>query len=335
MEEDYKIKYLKYKKKYLDLKTSVGGASIGDRLTGMFKKSDVEIHREKIRDLLLKRLKEREEYLQSLVKGLDEKTRDSVLRFYRENFETGLLKLRDGKVFQEIKKLNNTTDNTEKILVQMFNTSDLDRVIRELVNRGITVVYEEVYVKNIISNNLTNSDYPKKTPNLSNLVELVSAVSYIDMCKDLGIKLNMQVCTAENVASKKQRIEKSNAMVKKLSDMLVDLNKDVLKAKDEINGSIIQVSKAIENRDKKLREYSSKAGLDKPVDSFEKLEQGLKKGLLSKKLVDSKLGAELGVDLLKLSGDLEKDKILLLNRLRERFISQVDVSNDKTIKLNL
>jgi hypothetical protein len=335
MEEDYKIKYLKYKKKYLDLKTSMGGGNLGDRLLGMFKKSDVEIHRENMKDLLLKRLKEREQYLQSLVRGLDEKTRESVLRFYRENFETGLLKLRDGKVFQEIKKLNNTTDNIEKILIKMFKTSDLDRVISELVNRGITVVYEEVYVKNVVANNLTNSDYPKKTPTLSNLLELVNSVSYIDMCKKLGLKLNMQVCTAENVATKKQRIEQSNLMVKKLSDILVDLNKDVLKVKDEINGSIIQVSKAIENRDKILREYSSKAGLITPVDSFEKLEQGLKKGLLSKKLVDSKLGTELGVDLSKLSGDIEKDKSNLMLLLSNRFISQVDISNDKTIKLNL
>jgi hypothetical protein len=333
MEEiDYQKKYLKYKKKYIDLRNSVGGAGIRDRLSGIFKKSDVEIHRDQVKELLIKSLKEREQYLQSLVKGLDEKTRDGVLRFYKENFDTSILK--DGKVFQEVKKISNTTDNLETILNRLFNTRDLNRVILDLVNRGITVVYEEVYIKNVISNNLTNVDYPKKTANLNNLIELVKAVSYIDMCKKLGLKLNMQVCTVENVALKKQRIERSNLAVKKLSDVLDSVNKEVLKAKDDINGSILQVSKAVENRDKKLREYSLKAGLTTPVDSFDKLEQRLKREVLSKKLVDSKVGSELGINVAELKGD-DSDKTLLMNKLRERFVLQVDTPNDNTIRLKL
>jgi hypothetical protein len=337
----YKNLYLKYKGKYIKLKNELSqeesqeskNSQEGGFLKRLFGDPELDKYKNALRDELNNRLVTVADLVNRLTLGLENNIKEQVLFYYYKEF--GKNRNNKGEMFDMINNLRDRTKSLDNLLNNKFKTNNLTPIVTSLINIGINSTYEQEYLKNIISNNLTEKEYPKNKPSLNNLIELVKVSSYIDICRKLGLELNINSCTQDKVNDKKDRIANANNLIKNIVSSISDTVKEMEKYEKEVNEVEAELQKALEKRNEKIKDLSFKAKLNGLGENYDEIRETLRMRILGDNLNSKNVLEQLELSRDEITGNIDKDKQLLVNALKEKLVTADDIKNDPNIRLQL
>jgi hypothetical protein len=338
-EQYYKNLYLKYKGKYIKLKNlqtleeNQTESQEGGFFSRLFGDPELDKYKKALKDELNNRLVTVSDLINRLTLGLENNIKDQVLEYYYKEF--GKNRNSKGDMFTMIDNLRDKTKPLDHLLNNKFKTTNLNSIVTSLINIGINSTYEREYLRNIISNNLTEKEYPKNSPSLNNLIELVKMSSYIDICRKLGLELNINSCTLDKVNDKKDRIASANVLIKNIVDSISETVKEMDQYEKEVTKVEAELQKALEIRNEKIKELSFKAKLDGVGETYDEIREALRMRILGENLNKKNALEPIDLSMDDITGNIDKDKQILVSALKTKLITDDDIKNDPNIRLQL
>jgi len=286
----YREKYLKYKKKYLELKAleeEIDGGSIFSSL----KKSALSVTGNSPQDkfnknvlkVMEKQVKEEESKANEMLKDLEKSQQSKVLKNFKNEFSNSLMS--KGPVTKAIKatkgyfdasgvKINEITEEEQfaLILKETHNVDSLSELATKMISDGIKSLYEEVTKD---AKETTKEHY--KPGNDEETIKSIVGINQQNLldkiCEKNGLDKGFQTCTQDKIDVLKIALAKLEENKKTFDTNINQLDKSEKTRKngqDEINkiaavygiegeSNYAQVKEAIE---KKLEESNKKVASD-------------------------------------------------------------------------
>ena len=239
---DYEKKYLKYKMKYEELKNSSNNQEGGWKGFPSRKKLSPEEqaasdankllskHNDLLEKQLNKQLSDMKKTISSMTHGLNKTHENQVMMNYKNVFgERKWGRGRDGVFRQEIKTNKKRTNELKDILSDKLNNTDLQIIVKSMIQNGIDQVWKEVaeQVPNIAKQN------PDKTSESIGI--MTDQLHLNNVCTSENIKKGYPECTKEKIEDKQNRLSDFKKEVISYHNEIDKLNKHLSDLKSSFN----------------------------------------------------------------------------------------------------